>query len=135
MGGGGNREQHPQRLERRGGRIEIVILAECDLLRHQAAADVKAALVALVDVHPPGAQRLLPGAGEALGHRYLVPDLPAMHELELLRARGRDKIGGQKFPRILVPNVAGAELQEQLGLIADSGLLWVWPHLTGKLIF
>ena len=103
-----------------------------DLLRHQPAPDVWAGVVALVDVHPPRAQRSLACALKALGNGNLVPDLPVLHERQLLRARGRNELGGQLLPRVLVPNCACAELQQHLGLVVDLGLV---RHRLDRLIF
>jgi len=82
--GGGLADDEAHSLQRRSSSEELIALVACDILRHPPAADVRLGLVAFIAVHPPSAQRLLAGLLEALGDGNLFPDVPVLHDGDLL---------------------------------------------------
>jgi len=83
-----------------GGGPEVVAPSERDFLGDVPTPDLGLAGIPLVQIDPLATERRSPGDTVALLPRHHLPDLPILHEPELLLPRLRREAGCQHFPAI-----------------------------------
>ena len=124
------RDHHSQGLEGWCCCEELRGLVGVELLGHPAASDNWAGFVTFVKVHPFALERGFAGAAAAQGGRNHVPDLPVVHEAELLLARGAREFWRERLIGDGVP-VLRCVLFEARFLILHARLLFLWLHAAG----
>ena len=120
-------DKHPQCLQWRHGREEVIALVECYFLGHIPAPNIRVLGIPLVHVYPASPERPFSGGTPALLQGDLLPDFPVQHEVDLLLPRGLHQGRRQLISRntvedcLLSPGLKVVRLVDQL-IVTSSHL-------------